>query len=677
MQSNPQNNAKIVNKAHPHHPDSKTAEKQQRDRKTTTQTPEQSEAAVAQSNLDSSLKPNGHSASETRTSVKSDCRNIAMEKPTNHARNEQLMIMHDTPTVAEPTLLPLLPKPGSQQSTYHTKANHEIRSVSYDPISIGNSLTLESLNLVSNQTWEARTKWFYIGLELKLNPSDLEAIKVANSNEPDNCFTNMLSVWLRNDNATWAALIDALKSKKVNHLYLAKSIEDKFCNVPANSGGCTMTDFTSESTANKEIKNSEEARVIYDAAANAGGYEASDSSSFKCLCGECTLEQYLEGKCPNSSSMALFPYLDRTSLTENEYYKLERTLMNETKVVIHEFTKLVASTRESLKKIDPKDIVSDVLSIAQSEASTHSMKKGFKVRINDANDIIIYLQENGYISFFNYYILQYLIEQYGSIKAQQMLDTYVKKFQKFCQRSVFTVPQRVFGEVPDDSTTLAIKILPGTFTASQTVDDTSSAIQCLASVSSAVIASSKTLNFSLNNTRAAQEKIADALNIEQSWALVFLNASKGCVELTFALPKVIMNEKVKPLLDNRDLSSGLFKLEEEGIHVLCGPPGKPVSTTVTSDSVSLRWAKPEYQGYHSLSHYCILYRSLGDPKEEWEKITTRDSKENVEVKGLSLKEITNFVFKVKAVNKIGAGVESIESDLIKLPNVRSLACMML
>lgn len=286
---------------------------------------------------------------------------------------------------------------------------------------------------------------------------------------------------------------------------------------------------------------------------------------------------------------------------------LEERVRKDTEVIVTEFADLIGSTSEyfNSKAVDPKKIARNIFSIAPSDELTHSLLNSLNIENSTTiDDIILHLQQKSYISFFNYHIVEYLIKEYGSPEDQQKLDAYTTKFKKFCQRSVFQVPQRAFGEAPEGSTVLAIKILriPSTFTISQRgVGDAS------ARAPPTVIASSHTLKFSLEHTRAVQAKIADAIGMKQSWALVLLNASKGCVELTFALPSVIMDEMVKPLFNNRASPSGLLNLEAEGIYILCGPPGKPIPTSITNDSISLKWEKPEYQGYHSHSHYCIFY----------------------------------------------------------------------
>ena len=397
--------------------------------------------------------------------------------------------------------------------------------------------------------------------------------------------------------------------------------------------------------------------------------------TFKCLCGNCTIEKYLKGECPNSSSKTLFPFLDCTNMTESQCFMLEERLMNETEIIVNEFNDLVRSMRDSLTAKNPKAIAIDIFGTAPGETSTSSVRTTLTINDNTTtNDIIIFLQQNGYISFFNYHIVERLIKQHGKSEDQKCLDTYTANFQKFCQRSVFEVPQHVFGEAAEDSTAFAVKIIPELFIIGKTPDNISRAIK-----SRTVIASSRTLKFSLSDTRIVQIKIAKALNMENSWDLVFLSASRGCVELTFALSRVFMNEKVKPLLscNTRASTSGLTDLEAEGIHILCGPPGKPVPTSITNDSISLKWTKPEYQGYHSHSHYCVLYRSITDSKwERWEQVTTNGLNEHIDFSGLSsAMKISNYVFKVKAVSEIGTGVESKESDPIKLLNVRLVARM--
>ena len=460
--------------------------------------------------------------------------------------------------------------------------------------SASNRLDESHLGEVLDETWNAKSKWYQIGLKLGLLASDLDSIQSGPSgHDPEKCFTAMLAQWLRNKEATWEALINALSSQRVGYSHLASSIRDKVC--PA----------TKPSAERAILRKSEEGGV-----------------AFKCKCGRDSIMEYLDGKCPCSAKH--FPFLDYGNLTQNERRSLDRRLLKDTKVIVSEFADLLRSMRNSLKtqQLDPKEIVSDVLSIDPSTAPSSEM-----LNVASVCDVVINLQRNGYVTFFNYHIVQYLIESYGTPEDKQKLDEYIAHFQEFCQRSVFEVPQRIL-QTPTDSEKLAFKVM------------------------------STRQWISLGDVQLAQLKVAEELGLRSCCNLPLIDVAKGCVVLTFALPQVVM-DSVKSRLDR--LSS--FKAGGHSIHILCGPPGKPVATRVTSDSITLKWTKPEYGGTHSLTHYWISYHSVTDPREEG-KVMAMD--ECVTVEGLSHKGASSFVFRVKAYSKIEAGVESRESDPIEL-----------
>ena len=460
--------------------------------------------------------------------------------------------------------------------------------------SASNRLDESHLGEVLDETWNAKSKWYQIGLKLGLLASDLDSIQSGPSgHDPEKCFTAMLAQWLRNKEATWEALINALSSQRVGYSHLASSIRDKMCPV------------TKPSAERAILRKSEEGGVV-----------------FKCKCGRDSIMDYLDGKCPCSAKH--FPFLDYGNLTQNERRSLDRRLLKDTKVIVSKFADLLRSMRNSLKtqQLDPKEIVSDVLSIDPSTAPSSEM-----LDVASICDVVINLQRNGYVTFFNYHIVQYLIESYGTPEDKQKLDEYIAHFQEFCQRSVFEVPQRIL-QTPTDSEKLAFKVM------------------------------STKQWISLGDVQLAQSKVVEELGLRSCCNLPLIDVAEGCVVLTFALSQVVM-DSVKSRLDR--LSS--FKAGGHSIHILCGPPGKPVVTRVKSDSVTLKWTKPEYEGTHSLTHYWISYCSVTDPRVEGKVMATDEC---VTVEGLSHKGASSFVFRVKAYSKIEASVESRESDPVEL-----------
>ena len=473
-------------------------------------------------------------------------------------------------------------------------------------------LTANDIREVREKIWEARVKWYDIGIEVGCKIHDLDAIK-ANNHDVEACFSNMLTIWLRKSGATWEALANALRSDPVGYPQLAESIT-------SNALVYVLSDASYET-------------IVSDCTSKG-------VMGFSCGCPTpCNLIDHLNGKC-----LKLFPYLDFSKLTYKEQSDLEAKLCAETSAIIIKFANLTKCIRKSLvdQHLDPKEIVSSILGIAPSRPSTCPILETLNVgSITSIYDVIIHLQQNSYISFFNYHIVEYLINEYGTDEDKAELDKYITHFQDFCRRSIFEVPQRIHGRPPKESTQLAIKVI--------------SKNQWSGS------------RFSLGDAKNVQIKVAEELGLQNCVSLPLYKISEGCVMLIFALPKVIM-ELVKPKLGSDGMPSSInICTDKYTIQILCGPPGKPFLANATSDSVSLQWTKPDYVGTLSLMHYVVYYRSHLDHWEK-EKTSTKSNglTESVTVEGLSREGAAAFVFKVEAVSKLGITVEGRESDPIQL-----------
>ena len=92
----------------------------------------------------------------------------------------------------------------------------------------------EDLSDVQDELWEARSKWYNIGLCLGIPPSDLDVIE-KDGRDTATCFRNMLLKWLREGkNCTWEALIKALSSPSVGHTTVANSIQQNRCQMASD-----------------------------------------------------------------------------------------------------------------------------------------------------------------------------------------------------------------------------------------------------------------------------------------------------------------------------------------------------------------------------------------------------------------------------------------------------------
>jgi hypothetical protein len=91
-----------------------------------------------------------------------------------------------------------------------------------DPADAG-KLTIKDLCKIQRASWEGRTKWYNIGLELDIDPETLNTIKGNNDNIDDR-FQAMLMTWLKmvDPRPTWEALAEALRSPIVGYEHLAE-----------------------------------------------------------------------------------------------------------------------------------------------------------------------------------------------------------------------------------------------------------------------------------------------------------------------------------------------------------------------------------------------------------------------------------------------------------------------
>ena len=86
-------------------------------------------------------------------------------------------------------------------------------------------VSIDDLEKMLSAAWEARAKWYNIGLQLKIGAGMLDTIK-GDSESIDDRFRSMLSTWLKRDEPrpTLSLLASALHSPTVGYQYLAQKI---------------------------------------------------------------------------------------------------------------------------------------------------------------------------------------------------------------------------------------------------------------------------------------------------------------------------------------------------------------------------------------------------------------------------------------------------------------------
>ena len=136
-------------------------------------------------------------------------------------------------------------------------------------------------------------------------------------------------------------------------------------------------------------------------------------------------------------------------ISEEEKERLEQKLYDESKDMIHKFQKLFSATIKSLKKrkVTVKRLLNHVRCLVALEPVQEMSNLGkFECEIRNTNlktidDVMAKVGE--YSSFFNYEILQNIIDHVGAKKDRENLATYLREFAEYAKRKVYECPCEV------------------------------------------------------------------------------------------------------------------------------------------------------------------------------------------------------------------------------------------
>ena len=106
------------------------------------------------------------------------------------------------------------------------------------------------LSTVIDELYEARHKWFDIGLQLKLDHSELKSIEDKYRSDPGDCFRQMFISWKTSSNQVpkaWSTLANVLRRSSIKHDELATKIEEKYCQPQKVTTGEKRPQATAES----------------------------------------------------------------------------------------------------------------------------------------------------------------------------------------------------------------------------------------------------------------------------------------------------------------------------------------------------------------------------------------------------------------------------------------------
>ena len=154
-----------------------------------------------------------------------------------------------------------------------------------------------------------------------------------------------------------------------------------------------------------------------------------------------------------------FPVLNQTKMSEEEKERLMQRLYAESVDIIYKFQELFSATSASLieRKVSIKELSSHLVCL-DALAPTYKDSKLPVLRhklpeiqetdaFHDAMQII-----SAYCSFFNYRLLEHIIDKLGTKQDKQNLAKYQQEFAEYAKRKIFECPSEV-GNISDEGCT--------------------------------------------------------------------------------------------------------------------------------------------------------------------------------------------------------------------------------
>ena len=315
-------------------------------------------------------------------------------------------------------------------------------------------------------------------------------------------------------------------------------------------------------------------------------------------------------------------YTAWASLTPDDKLNLEARLTTEAEAIRKDFALLCWRARDSFEQrnIKPRTLASALLDLTVHEDSPDSSsllkeKEEALLHAKSVHDTFDVLRPH--MNFFNYEILQFLIEGKGSKEDKSALAKFLKNFEEFCRRHVFEVPFNVYsnGHNSEPENTirqqrLHVKITER-FKSALSIKTSSESEQSMSdSIHIKKVCSDK-LDICLEDAKNIQRKLAQVLNLKPS-SLFLESIQEGSIILTFLLPECVS-------LSGLDCNAEIALLLTKGSHILSGP-GKPKLEEITPSGIIVGWSPPEY-GCDSLAKYQLHYQKKNELEtSEWQEV---------------------------------------------------------
>ena len=264
-----------------------------------------------------------------------------------------------------------------------------------------------NLGKVQDLIWDARPKWFNLGLNLNIDQATLTMIKQSNPNG-DDCFREMLSEWLKSVEPSWEKLLAALRKPSVGFKQLAKKIAGKF-NISNESGDSDEGNSTSMSaSANKTGKLVKNLVDHFKSGAYAVVHFDVKSTS--------------EDKSHDHTILYIFIELE---MVQKETHSLEQHFGG---IVDRAFDIIVVEKKVSFELFTARLAN---LSIEHMEVHKEFFDNIYSEITKDSTVLKVWMRLSTYWNFLNYPLLEKVVIKFGDEELKTDMEDYKKELKEF------------------------------------------------------------------------------------------------------------------------------------------------------------------------------------------------------------------------------------------------------
>ena len=268
-----------------------------------------------------------------------------------------------------------------------------------------------------------------------------------------------------------------------------------------------------------------------------------------------------------TSVTSSFPYLKVSGLTPEQQEGLSIRLCVESEDIVHKFWCLHSRVLKSLceQNVSVDKLVAHLLSLRAFDPvykdSQKPVLQTFFQELRSAGsieDVLFIIRD--YFSFFNYRVIEHIVDGLGTDQDRAALQNYKKEFDEYSKRRVYECPPQYGSKIDADHRSLVVKV------------------------------DSVYEDFTVKELKKFQYRLSRVLHVTPQSVLRLCRVEEGCLQLIFQVPSFVQQE-IFPLSSEQESA-----LAAEGvIRLTCGDYKFPAKVYIYC-VVTCHWCMTEAFG---------------------------------------------------------------------------------